>query len=207
MPSPSRWRPRYVASPDSSSSLLLALAAALRGRGFPTLGLPRALRPILPALNLLPKSTRVMLYGRSAWLSALPPSRLHRVSAERASRWMTRQYEWRPYPVVALGSSNGALVHLCAGLGAPWLPQTFLTLVRQSARHPDDIPAAVDQSIAPARRLLEANPDLAVYQLHDPVNDRPVLNHAAYFRVKRRTLGDAYREFLDRTLATGGTLL
>jgi hypothetical protein len=65
----------------------------------------------------------------------------------------------------------------------------------------------VDQSIEPARRLLEANPDLAVYQLHDPVNDRPVLNHAAYFRVKRRTLGHAYRAFLDRTLASDGTLL
>jgi hypothetical protein len=207
MPGPRRLRPRYVASPDSSSSLLLALAAALRGRGFPVLGLPRALQPILPSLNLLPKPTRENLYGRSAWLSAMPPSRLSSVSSERAARWMTHQYEWRRYPVVAIGSSNGALVHLCAALDAPWLPQTFLTLVRQSGRHPDDIPAAVDQSIEPARRLLDANPDLAVYQLHDPVNDRPVLNHAAYFRVKRLTLGGAYREFLDHTLAPDGTLL
>src|SRR5688572_28048543 len=95
MPGPPRLRPRYVASPDSSSSLLLALAAALQGRGFPLLGLPRALQPVLPALNLLPKSTREILYGRSAWLSAMPPSRLGRASAERAARWMTHQYEWR----------------------------------------------------------------------------------------------------------------
>jgi hypothetical protein len=171
------------------------------------LGLPRGLQPLFPAFNLLPKRVRDTGYGRVAWLSAMPPSRLGRVSADRAARWMTHRYEWRRYPAVAIGSSNGALVHLCAALDAPWLPQTFLTLVRQSERHPDDVPAAVAHAIEPARRLLEANPDLAVYQLHDPVNDRPVLNHAAYFRVKRRTLGHAYREFLDRTLAPGGTLL
>ncbi|MGH7509962.1 MAG: hypothetical protein ACREMZ_10870 [Gemmatimonadales bacterium] len=201
------WRPRYVASPDSSSSLLLALARALRGRGFPMLGFPRALQPLFPALNCLPRRVREIGYGRAAWLSAMPPTRLGRVSGERVAQWMTHRYEWRRYPAVAIGSSNGALVHLCAALGVPWLPQTFLTLVRQPGRHPDDVRAAVAHALEPARRLVDANPDLAVYQLHDPVNDRPVLNYAAYFRVKRRALGYAYREFLDRTLAPGGTLL
>jgi hypothetical protein len=201
------WRPRYVASPDSSSSFLEALARTLRGRGFPGLGLPRGLQSLLPALNILPEPMRDVGYGRAAWVSAMPPTRLHRVSGERAARWMTRQYEWRRYPAVAIGSSNGALVHLCAALDAPWLPQTFLTLIRQSERHPDDVGAAVAHSLEPARRLLDANPELAVYQLHDPVNDRPVLKYATYFRVKRRTLGHAYREFLDRALAPSGTLL
>jgi hypothetical protein len=118
MPRPPRFRPRYVASPDSSSSLLLALAAALQGRGFPLLGLPRVLQPVLPALNLLPKATREILYGRSAWLSAMPPSRLGRVSAERAAQWMTHQYEWRRDGDPAIGARRfRVLVH---GLrGAP----------------------------------------------------------------------------------------
>jgi hypothetical protein len=200
------WRPRYVARPDSSSSLLEALARSLRGRGFPVLGLPRGFQPLLSGLNILPKAMRDVGYGRAAWASAMPPAHLHRVSGERAARWMTHRYDRRRYPAVAIGSSNGALVHLCAALDAPWLPQTFLTLVRQSERHPDDVGAAVAHALVPARQLLDANPDLAIYQLHDPVNDRPVLKHATYFRVKRRTLGHAYREFLDHTLAPGGTL-
>jgi hypothetical protein len=106
MPGPPRLRPRYVASPDSSSSLLLALAAALQGRGFPRLGLARGLQPVLPALNLLPKSTRDIVYGRAAWLSAMPPSHLGSVSAERAARWMTHRYEWRRYPVVEVRVGN-----------------------------------------------------------------------------------------------------
>lgn len=31
-----------------------------------------------------------------------------------------------------IGSSNGALLHLCTALGIPWLPQTFLIPVQRS---------------------------------------------------------------------------
>jgi hypothetical protein len=100
------WRPRCLASPDSSASLLQALARALAARGFPGLGLPRGLQPLLPALNLLAKPLRERGYGRVGWVSAVPPKRLDRVSAERVARWMTGQYEWQRYPAVAIGASR-----------------------------------------------------------------------------------------------------
>jgi hypothetical protein len=201
-------RPRALAVPDSTSSLVIALARYFRGRGLPLAGLPGFLRPLFPLFNLLPVRVRQAGYGWVGWLGGVPAERLHRVSGEAMARWATRTYTGpRRYSAVVIGSSNGAMIHLCAALGIPWLPQTFLTIVRQRGRSPDDIAQAVERSIAPGRRLLDANPDLALYQLHDPIHDRPVLTHAAYFRSKRLVLGPAYESFILERIEPGGTIV
>jgi hypothetical protein len=201
-------RPLSVAVPDSSSSLLIALSRYFRGRGLPLAGLPGALRPLFPYFNRLPVWVRQGGYAWSGWLGAMPPGKLHRISGERIAEWAARRYDrTRRYPAIAIGSSNGAMVHLCAALGIPWLPQTFLTIVRQRGRSPDDPLDAVELSLPPGRRLLDANPDLALYQIHDPVHDRPVLGVAAYFRYKRLVLGRAYERFILHTLDPGGTII
>jgi hypothetical protein len=201
-------RPLWIAAPDSSSSLVIALARYFRGRGLPLAGLPGVLRPLFPLFNLLPARVRQAGYGWTGWLGAMRPDRLDRVSGEAMARWVTGRYTHRHrFPAVAIGSSNGAMIHLCAALGIPWLPQTFLTIVRQRGRSPDDVARAVDRSIDPGRRLLNANPDLALYQIHDPVHDRPVLTHAAYFRMKRLVLGPAYERFILERVEPGGTIV
>jgi pimeloyl-ACP methyl ester carboxylesterase len=48
-------------------------------------------------------------------------------------RWERRVHE----TAVAIGSSGGALTHLYAALGIPWLPQTLLLPVRQRGLPPD----------------------------------------------------------------------
>jgi hypothetical protein len=105
-----------------------------------------------------------------------------------------------------IGSSNGANVHLCAALGVPWLPQTFLIPVRQPDVHPDDTIAGMESGREPARRLLDANPDIQLHHMHDANQDRLMLGRMGYFRVKKRTLGPAYEQFLRDHLPPGGTI-
>ena len=52
------------------------------------------------------------------------------------------------YPAVMIGSSNGALTHLAAACGVPWLPQTVLVPVRRPRADPADM--AVPSTSAPS---------------------------------------------------------
>src|SRR5262249_51172650 len=123
------------------------------------------------------------------------------------SEWVVDQYPRRQYPAVFIGSSNGAAMHLCCAMGAPWLPQTLLVPVRRAGVDLDDIPGIAAATMQSARELLQANPELALYQMHDPNQDRLMSRLMAYFRVKRLELGATYERFIEDTLAPGGTLV
>jgi hypothetical protein len=58
-----------------------------------------------------------------------------------------------------------------------------------------------------ARNLLDANPDLQLHHMHDPNQDRLMVQHMMYFRVKRRRLGKRYESFLKQRLIEGGTII
>lgn len=57
---------------------------------------------------------------------AIAQHRLGEVRSEALATWVTGHYPRRRYPVIFVGSANGALVHLVAALDAAWLPQTLL---------------------------------------------------------------------------------
>jgi hypothetical protein len=155
----------------------------------------------------LPKPAVQEVYRRSGWLDAISANRLRQLRSEQLAAWVVRHYPRRRYPVVFIGSSNGAMVHLAAALGAPWLPQTLLLAVRTGGLDPDD-PAADMRAMTPvARALLENNPSLALHHMHDPVQDRLMVARMAYFRVKFLQLPGAYRAFLADCLAPGGTVV
>ena len=69
---------------------------------------------------------------------------------------------------------------------------------------PDRLKEDLAWGRGPASELLSRNPEFKVYQMHDPNQDRLMLHHMAYFRVKRRRLGSTYEDFLRRVLAPGG---
>jgi hypothetical protein len=198
---------RYVAGFDSSGAMLRALARFLHGRDFPALGNPRVLAPLLVAGNLLPARLRERVYAASGGLTAVPAKRLDRPFAEEVAAWMTSLYPRRRFPLALIGSSNGAAVHLAAALGAPWLPQTFMVPVRNPGNNPDDPHRDLEWGRQPARALLDANPEVQVHHMHDPVQDRLMLEQMTYFRLKRLRLGPAYERFLREVLEPGGTLL
>ncbi len=203
---------RAIAGFDSASAMVRILGSALHGREAPLLSqFPPALEPQLDWLargaERLPKRTLQAIYRRSGWLDAVSARRLRQVRTEQLAQWVIGHYPRRRYPVVFAGSSNGAVTHLAAALGAPWLPQTLLLAVRNGGLDPDD-PAADMRAMTPAgHELLAANPALELHHMHDPVQDRLMIARMAYFRVKFLQLPQAYRAFLAHCLEPGGTVV
>ncbi len=141
------------------------------------------------------------------FLQGVPLDQARHISANDVSDWVASQYGRGPFPVVVVGAPSGGAVYLSAALRAPYLPQTTLVAVRDLATHPDDPVAAMD-ALAPTTRLVaRRNPDVAVYHMHDPAQDRPMLEGMAYLRLKRRALGRGFERFLEERLAPGGTIL
>ncbi len=202
-----RSTPSGLPNFDSTTVFVRASASALRGEDFPALGmLDTRLVPLAKRLNRLPRSVRTALYTRGGANEGIDPDELGGLDVERFREWVTDQYPDRGYPAVVIGSSNGAAVHLAALLGVPFLPQTFLVPVRRSI-DADAIRADVAWGRAHAPAFLRANPDVTLAQMHDPNQDRLMVERLAYFRTKSRVLGDAYERFLDTVLEPGGTIL
>jgi hypothetical protein len=202
---------RYLADFDSATAMLRALAGYLRGEDFPLLGaMPRWKAPGMKlvghVVNAMPKWAQEQVYIWSGWSEAINPQALREVDEERVAEWMARLYPRRTYPAAVVGSSNGAAVHLWAALGIPWLPQTFLVPVARSGVHPDEPQQDIEWGQIPAKIILQENPDLQLHHMHDPVQDRLMVQRMSYFRLKRRTLGDAYERFLRESLEPGGTI-
>lgn len=202
-----RSPPSGLAKFDSAAVMAQALAQFLKGDGFPRLGQSKLLELPVSLADHVPRRLR---NGFFAWFGAMEgvePGKLGNVSTAEIGRWAADLYPKRRYPIVFVGSSSGALVHLAAALGAPWLPQTFLTLSKQAGVGVDEPREALEFGRDPGRRFLAANPDVTLHQMHDPSQDRLMLSRIAYFRWKFRRLPQAYRRFLDECLAPEGTII
>ncbi len=202
----------YLADFDSATGMLRALAASLRGEGLPLLGAMQPSRAplmklVASAVNRLPKSLQEQVYIVSGWMEAVSPRKLAAVSGDEVATFMAGLYPSRQYPAVVVGSSNGAAVHLWAALGIPWLPQTFLVPVGRSGIPPDEPREEMRWAEPHAETVLRRNPDLELHHMQDPVQDRLMVRRMSYFRLKRRTLGEAYERFLRERLAPGGTII
>src|SRR5262245_57259870 len=187
--------------------MLAAVGLYMHGEDFAGLGIIRRSRFLMPLVNRLPQALSQHLYRLGAWREGVPADQVGQLRAEALSQWAVAQYPRRQYPALFIGSSNGAAAHLCCMLGAPWLPQTLLVPVRRAGVDLDDIAGIAAATMQPAKELLQANPELALYQMHDPNQDRLMSRIMAYFRVKRLALGAAYERFIEDTLAPGGTLI
>ncbi len=204
--------PPPIADFDSATAMLRALSNHLKGTDFPLLGaMPRyregPMRILAAVVNDLPLVWREQVYIWSGRLEAVSARKVGRINMEQVARWIVSTYPRRKYSAVAIGSSNGAATHLWAAVGIPWLPQTLLIPVARSGCHPDDPAADARWAQEPAAALLAANPDIQLHHMHDPVQDRLMIQRMTYFRVKRLRLGKAYEEFLLECLEPGGTIL
>src|SRR5205823_6480378 len=184
----------YVADFDSSVGMVRALANYLHARDFPLLGtMPPsrapAMKPAAAVVNALPDALKEQVYIWSGRFEAIAPRKLARANAEHVAEWITGLYPQRQYPAIAVGSANGALTHLWAALGIPWLPQTFLIPVARSGPQPDEPLEDVKWAEPWAAVFLKANPDVQLHHMHDPNQDRLMIQRMAYFRFKQLRLG------------------
>ena len=200
------FAPDFLAGHDSATAMVKSLAQCLHGE--PTESPIPAGTWYAKIVNALPEKMRQGLYAVSGRLDAITASQLDTLDAEEFSHWVYNLYPDRPYPAIAIGSSNGALIHLCAALGIPWLPQTMLIPIRKPSDISVDEPRkTMEWALKPGEAFLRANPDWQLHHMMDPVHDRLRTEHLAYFRTKKRTLGPWYERFIRERLSPEGTLL
>jgi hypothetical protein len=157
-------------------------------------------------INSMPGSVKEQVYIWSGRYEAIAAKKLDRAITSGVAEWVVSLYPQRKYPAVAVGSSNGALTHLWAALGIPWLPQTFLIPVARSGPDPDEPQQDVKWAEKWIPAFLESNPDVQLHHMHDPNQDRLMIQRMTYFRVKRLWLGQAYESFIQQYLEPGGTI-
>jgi len=196
-----------VAAFDSASAFLTSLARSLQQRDFPYLGQSRLRVPLVYASGLLPVPLRRRAYALASGREGVEPERLGAIDMDEVAAWVSAKYAAHRAPAVLLGSSNGALTHLAAACGIPWLPQTLLLPVRRPAVDPHDFRGAADFGVRHAPRLLKSNPGVQLHHMHDPNQDALSSSQMAYFRVKWRRLPDAYQRFLQDRLAPGAPIV
>ena len=201
----------YIADFDSAAAMLRALVNYLQGRDFPLLGtMPKwrapAMKLLAHAVNRMSNPLKERVYIWSGRYEAIAARKLDKAKTERIAEWVVSLYPKRKYPAVAIGSSNGALTHLWAALRIPWLPQTFLIPVARSGPHPDEPLQDVKWAEEWTPVLLKANPDVQLHHMHDPNQDRLMIQRMTYFRVKRLWLGANYENFIRQSLEPGGTI-
>jgi hypothetical protein len=201
-------KPPYVAAFDSATAMAMALGRFLHGRDFPGLGQPRYLRPVVAAADLVPRRLRTWLFSVAGAREGVRPEEIERVDGAAIADWLAALPPRRRYPAAMIGSSSGALVHLAAALGVPWLPQTVLVPVRRDRPgDPDDAAESLRVGTPLGERLLAVSPDLQLHHMHDPNQDRLMVRRMMYFRLKWRRLPAAYRAFLAEALPPGGTIV
>ncbi|TCK33656.1 hypothetical protein B0G84_7945 [Paraburkholderia sp. BL8N3] len=160
----------------------------------------------MPAINRLPERAREWAYSIGGMTEGITTRQARKLNVEGISEWVAGLYPDRQYGAAFIGSSNGALMHVAAALGVPWLPQTFLCPVRAPFSDPDDARRGLAEGRRTVEALLEADSRIAVHHMQDPNQDRLMLGAMSYFRLKHRALPLAYREFLLRNLAPGATV-
>lgn len=198
--------PSGIAKFDSACAMTQSLARFLHGEDFAGLGQSKIMQTAVKAADYLPRHLRERTFATMGAREGVKPDNVDELDMGEVAQWVTDLYPQRRYPALMIGSSNGALTHLAAALGIPWLPQTILTLIDQKDVHPDDPTKAMETEIETARRFLEANPDSQLHHMHDPSQDRLMLGLITYYRSKYLRLPDAYRAFIDNALEPGGTL-
>ena len=198
---------RMLTDFDSSVNMVRALGRFFRGRDHRGLSMGPGSTRLADAVAGLPRSVRRRLFVGMGFAQGIGLHQARNISTDDIGHWVTSQYGRGPYPAVVVGSPSGGAVHLAAALRAPFLPQTTLVAVRDVNTHPDD-PVGAMHALTPTTALIARNnPEASVYHMHDPAQDRPMLEAMAYMRLKRRRLGREYERFLEERLAPGATVI
>ncbi|TMG86574.1 MAG: hypothetical protein E6H74_02950 [Betaproteobacteria bacterium] len=202
-----------IANFDSATAMLRALASHCRDEDFIALGsFPKWSTPFMSLVGALvnhtPEIVRNAVYTVSGWTEAVAQRKIvgPRTEPSTVARWLCDHYPKKRYPAIMLGSSNGALMHLCAACGIPWLPQTYLMPVAHRRLDPNDVAMELARMRPLALRFLAAYPEVQLHHMHDPSQDRLMVQLMSYFRLKYLRLPEAYQTFMEQCLQPGATI-
>ncbi|PRY32344.1 hypothetical protein [Pseudosporangium ferrugineum] len=194
---------RVVCADSLGAAMLRATARAVRGRD--CRGLDRV--PMLGQRSMVREELRLEALAYDAVEEALPVALAARLDADAVASWIAGHYPAEAYPAVVLGSPHGGAAHLCAALGAPWLPDGFTVTVPWPGGSVGDWEGAMDWGSIIADAIVAANPDVTVRQVHDPVQRGSLCGTTVTLHVRWRRLPAAYRGFLHTRLEPGAAAL
>jgi len=209
---PAAGRAPSVEGFDSGTRVVREVAEALIGAGRSILECyPWGSRTFLGFVSLFSERTRIALIDWGMRLSVGHRARnAGRLDVESLSQWCVDQYpQDRRYSAIVIGSPNGAVAHLAALLGAPFLTTSFGLTFRHPTIDNEDHLVYLESARAIVDSIVAANPSDG-YELithYDPLHDRSIVEIASFVRVKLTALPAAYRAFIDRHLEPGGTLV
>ncbi|MEV4640604.1 hypothetical protein AB0J80_25000 [Actinoplanes sp. NPDC049548] len=194
---------RVVCADSLGAGLLEATARAVAGHDCRDMNRV----PILGQRPTVREDVRQDALAYDAAEEALPVGLAARLDADAVASWITAQYPADAYPGVLLGSGHGAVTHLAAALGAPWLPDGFTVTVPWPGGAVGDWETAMDWGSVVADSIVAANPDVSVRQVHDPVQRGSLCGTTITLHVRWRRLPAAYRSFLRSRLEPGAHAL
>ena len=198
---------------DSGTRVVREVAEALTGEGSSILECyPWGSRTFLGLVGLFPAKTRIRLIEWGMRLSVGHEAKeAGRLDVDSLPQWCVDQYPQgdRQYEAIVIGSPNGAVAHLAALLGAPFLTTSFGLTFRHPTIDADDYLAYLESSGEIVDSILAANEGTGFELIahYDPLHDRSLVRYVDFIRVKLRELPACYREFIDRHLAPGGSLI
>lgn len=199
--------PGFMAGFDSGTAFVRSLGNYLKGKDFTGIGIAPDSSFFADFVTSLAKDIKEVIYSRSGATEAIKARELTSIDVREFTKWVCNMYPQRKYPAIFIGSANGAVIHLAAALGVPWLPQTFLIPVKRPSSFTVDEPKeALNWAEKPAESFLKNNPELQLHHLWDPNQDRLMLSHMTYFRLKYLQLDDNYKSFIQQHLIPGGRI-
>ncbi len=198
---------------DSGTRVVRETAEALTGEGRSILECyPWGSRTFLGFVSLFPEASRIALIEWGMRLSVGHAARdASRVRVDSLVQWCIDQYprDDRRYEAIVVGSPNGAVAHLAALLGAPFLTTSFGLTFRHPTIDAGDHLSYLATAHAVVDAIAAANPG-GGYELiahYDPLHDRSLVEAVDFVRVKLTALPARYAAFIERLLAPGGRLV
>ncbi|KMQ49955.1 hypothetical protein CHISP_3169 [Chitinispirillum alkaliphilum] len=197
----------YISRLDSCYSMICSLANCLHQRSFPSVSTKIEIPDTaLHLLNRVPFLLRRYLFMLAIYLDRVPLGKISNLKIDAILQQMVKLYPQKRYDAIAVGSSSGAAVHLCAACGIPWLPHTSLIYTRKWM-DPDLVIRSMERGKQISSVLVKNNENLIVHQMHDPVQDRLHQYIVSMFRLKTPRLGFVFRNFIRENLNPGGMII
>jgi hypothetical protein len=202
--------PESLESAESASPLITRLVAgSLAREQVEGLALAPLERLGLRLLERLPvRVARTVATWRVA-RGALPDGRARGLSSDELVQARLGDYKRLPgkYDVILCGSAlGGASAHLATILGGPFLPQPFILGLKGGTRD-DQLQTYLERVKPIAEDILQNNPQVRAIAHFDPVHDGWLTRSMCHLRLKLIGLPAGYREFIQRRLKPGGTIV
>ncbi|MGD1995526.1 MAG: hypothetical protein PVH62_02020 [Anaerolineae bacterium] len=193
---------------DSSAVCMRSVAAALRGHFLDPFRLRSWERAVLSIAALFGPRVVRQLVGVGARFRGTSQAWADRITAQDLAQRAISLYDDLdgPFDAVVIGAPNGGVAHVATALDAPFLSQHFLISFRDPT-DPDDIETYSEHGAALIQRILRREPMVAAINHYDPLHDRYLVRWVNHVRLKLLDLPDAYRDFIERRLRPGGTLV